>query len=93
VALTAHVEDLKNVIGDNIQLMLRREDHIESLASKANELEGQARVFRKQTTKVKQQVKKKYHKMLFIQCTLVSGTIALIIMIIWAIISRVKGTS
>lgn len=93
MALTAHVEDLKNVIGDNIQLMLRREDYIESLASKATELEGQAQIFRKQTTQVKEKVKKKYHKMFFIQCVLVSGIAALLGMIVWAILSRVNGTS
>jgi vesicle-associated membrane protein 7 len=93
VALTAHVEDLKNVIGDNIQLMLRREDCIESLASKATELEGQARVFRKQTTQVKQKVKKKYHKMFFIQCVLLSGIVALLGMTVWAVLSRVNSKS
>jgi len=88
IVLAAHVEDLKGVIGDNIQILLRRGECIESLASKAVDLEDQATVFKKRSSVAKETVKRKYHKMLFIQWMIISGIAALIAMILWAILSR-----
>jgi len=59
-------------------------------ASKATDLEGQANVFKKRSSVAKQTVKRKYHKMLFIQWMLILGIAALIAMILWAILSRVE---
>ena len=92
VALTAQAEDLKNVVGANVNLLLKRGDCLETLVTKADELESQSRVFRKNTKQAKQIVKVKYRKMQFIQCVIGSGIVMLVAMVVWALVSRVRHT-
>jgi len=71
-ALHAQVEDLKNVMGQNIYIMLQRGENIESLVNKAEQLEAKANVFHRRTSMVKGKMKTKSVKyQMFIALALV----------------------
>lgn len=60
--LKAQIEDLKNVLGNNIVIMLQRGERIDHLMSKAERLEVEASVFSKRTDLLAQETRGKNAK-------------------------------
>ena len=58
-ALHAQVEDLKNVMGQNIYILLQRGENLESIVDRAGSLEQMANVFKKRTKRVHNEMKTK----------------------------------
>jgi hypothetical protein len=67
-SLLAKVEDLKNVLGKNMELMMQREQHLDSLMDKATQAKRDSMVFRKQAAQAKRQMAIKSYKMWFLIC-------------------------
>jgi len=57
--LNAQVETIKNVLGVNIDLLMRREEHMRDLMDQTDDLLVDAKVFSKRGKKLKRAVKKK----------------------------------
>lgn len=87
-SLQAKVEDMKNVLGHNIYIMLQRGNNIEKLVNKAEMLEVQATVFHKKSKKIKKEVKKKGLKF---NCYIVTAVLLVILLISYTIASRYCG--
>ncbi|KAL3910567.1 MAG: hypothetical protein SGILL_007644 [Bacillariaceae sp.] len=66
--LLGKVEDLKNVLGRNMELMLEREHQLDSLMDKATQARRDSMVFKKKGTKVKKTMMMKSYKMWFLIC-------------------------
>jgi vesicle-associated membrane protein 7 len=60
--LKAQVEDMKNLMGRNVNLLLEREVHLNRLMDKANELKEDSMVFKRRSIKLKRQVRGRYWK-------------------------------
>ena len=60
--LLAQVEDMKQVLGRNINLLLEREHRLDRLVDKSEQLKNETRVFKKRAAQVKQQNKYKNYK-------------------------------
>jgi Synaptobrevin/Regulated-SNARE-like domain len=67
-SLLAKVEDLKNVLGRNMELLLEREQHLDSLMDKATQAKRDSMVFRKQSAQAKRLMEIKSYKMWFLIC-------------------------
>jgi Synaptobrevin/Regulated-SNARE-like domain len=67
-SLLAKVEDLKNVLGRNMELLLERDQQLDSLMDKASQARRDSMVFRKQTVKAKRLMEMKSYKMWFLIC-------------------------
>lgn len=67
-SLLAKVEDLKNVLGRNMELLLEREQQLDSLVDKATQARLDSLVFKKQSAKAKRQMMIKSHKMWILIC-------------------------
>lgn len=61
--LLAKVEDLKNVLGRNLQLLLHREEQLDNLMVKSEKARRDSMVFKKHTTKLKKHTMMKNYKM------------------------------
>jgi len=57
-ALSSKIEDLKNVMGQNVNLILKREDNIQILLEKCEEAEEDIAVFAKKSKDLKNTKKK-----------------------------------
>ena len=66
--LMTQVEDLKNVLGRNLNLLLERDQHLDNLMDKAVEARRDSMVFKKKTAKVKKNMQMKSYKMSFLIC-------------------------
>eukprot|EP00536_Pseudo-nitzschia_multiseries_P017540 jgi/Psemu1/225484/e_gw1.1619.3.1 len=66
--LMAQVEDLKTVLGRNLNLLLERDEQIDSLMQKANQARQDSVVFMKKSTKVKKTMRMKNFQMWFLIC-------------------------
>ena len=66
--LLAQVEDLKTVLGRNLNLLLERDQHLDSLMNKANQARQDSMVFKKSTVKAKKNFAMKAYKMWFVIC-------------------------
>lgn len=66
--LRAQVEDLTIVMGRNLNLLLDRGMHIDSLMDKASQARRDSMVFKKRTVKVKKSMEMKAYKMWFLIC-------------------------
>jgi hypothetical protein len=67
-SLFAKVEDLKNVLGRNMELLLEREQNLDSLMDKATQARKDSMVFRKQSAQAKRIMEMKSYKMWFLIC-------------------------
>eukprot|EP00586_Coscinodiscus_wailesii_P008429 CAMPEP_0172524056 /NCGR_PEP_ID=MMETSP1066-20121228/293985_1 /TAXON_ID=671091 /ORGANISM="Coscinodiscus wailesii, Strain CCMP2513" /LENGTH=271 /DNA_ID=CAMNT_0013307163 /DNA_START=34 /DNA_END=849 /DNA_ORIENTATION=+ len=63
LALTSQIDDLKNVLGKNIELVLKKDNDLQDLLAKADDLEGEAAVFSKRADKVKMKKKKENRRL------------------------------
>ncbi|KAL3903740.1 MAG: hypothetical protein SGILL_010332 [Bacillariaceae sp.] len=66
--LLAKVEDLKNVLGRNMELLLERDQQLDSLMDKATQARRDSMVFKKKTVKAKKVMMMKSYKMWFLIC-------------------------
>mmetsp|Transcript_26338 Transcript_26338/g.56467 ORF Transcript_26338/g.56467 Transcript_26338/m.56467 type:complete len:278 (+) Transcript_26338:103-936(+) len=66
--LLAQVEDLKTVLGRNLNLLLERDQHLDRLMNKATQARQESMVFKKRTVKVKKSMEMKAFKMWFLIC-------------------------
>lgn len=66
--LLAQVEDLKTVLGRNLNLLLERDQHLDSLMNKAVQARQDSMVFKKSTVKVKKNLAMKVYKIWFLIC-------------------------
>ena len=64
--LLTQVDDLKNVLGRNLNLLLERDQHLDSLMNKATQARRDSLVFRKKSVKVKKHLEIKAVKMWFL---------------------------
>mmetsp|Transcript_9354 Transcript_9354/g.20040 ORF Transcript_9354/g.20040 Transcript_9354/m.20040 type:complete len:296 (+) Transcript_9354:218-1105(+) len=62
VQLTAKIDDLKDVIGSNISMMMSRGENLSQLAVKSEQLEADASVFKKRSTTLKRKMWWEYVK-------------------------------
>jgi hypothetical protein len=60
--LTSKIERMKDVMGENIQLMLRRGETLESMSAKAESMKRDSVVFKKQSNQLKNTLKWKHRK-------------------------------
>ena len=60
--LLAQVEDMKHVLGRNINLLLEREQKLDRLVDKSNQLKEETQVFKKRAQQVKKQESYKNYK-------------------------------
>ena len=60
--LLAQVEDMKHVLGRNINLLLEREQKLDRLVNKSNQLKEETQVFKKRAQQVKKQESYKNYK-------------------------------
>ena len=60
--LLAQVEDMKHVLGRNINLLLEREQKLDRLVNKSNQLKEETQVFKKRAQQVKKQESWKNYK-------------------------------
>jgi type II secretory pathway component PulC len=60
--LTSKIERMKDVMGENIQLMLRRGETLESMNAKAESMKRDSVVFKKQSNQLKNQFRWKHWK-------------------------------
>jgi len=70
--LLAKVEDLKSVLGRNLNLLLERDQHLDSLMHKASQARQDSMIFKKKSTKVKKHLATKAYKIWFLICVSVS---------------------
>jgi vesicle-associated membrane protein 7 len=77
--LLTQVEDLKGVLGRNLNLLLERDQHIDSLMHKASQARQDSMIFKKSSVKVKRHVAMKAYKMWFLICFSVFTFLYLII--------------
>ena len=75
-SLTNQIEDLKNVMGYNINLVLKRDEDLNDLLSKASQLEEDASVFQKRGTSIKKVSRNKYYRTQLL-CLLITILLAL----------------
>lgn len=61
--LLAQVEDLKSVLGRNLNLLLERDEYIDNLMDKATQARRDSLVFKKKSVRVKKQSQMKEYKM------------------------------
>jgi vesicle-associated membrane protein 7 len=66
--LLAKVEDLRNVLGRNMELLLEREQQLDSLMDKATQARRDSMVFKKKGVKMKRTMEMKSCKMWFLIC-------------------------
>jgi len=66
--LLGQVEDLKSVLGRNLNLLLERDQHLDSLMDKAVQARQDSMVFKKSSVKVKKHLAMKSYKMWFLIC-------------------------
>jgi len=66
--LLGKVEDLKNILGRNLNLLLERDQHLDSLMHKASQARQDSMVFKKNSVKVKNHLATKAYKMWFLIC-------------------------
>lgn len=64
--LLAKVEDLKTVLGRNLNLLLERDQHLDSLMNKATQARRDSLVFKRKSIKAKRQMEMKSYKMWFL---------------------------
>lgn len=62
--MEAQVQNLKNVMGRNIDLLMERGEHFETILERSDDLENQAQVFRKRSKIVKRYYKHKHYRQL-----------------------------
>lgn len=86
--LNAQIEDLKNVMGQNIHLMLKRGENLDALIDKTEELQMDSKVFTKRATALKRQTVRKSCKQSMCISFGTAGVIALAVIIIVGIIER-----
>jgi hypothetical protein len=67
-ALLAKVEDLKNVLGRNLELLLHREGQLDSLMVKSEKARRDSMVFKKQSNKAMKHTRMKSYKMWYVPC-------------------------
>lgn len=82
VQLSSQVDDLKNVVGKNIGLILQRGESIGQLATKSQQMEADASVFKKRSTNLK---RKMCWENLKANLTLILVAVALIVFLALAI--------
>ena len=85
-ALNAQIDHLKSVMGQNISIMLRRGNNIESLLSKAERLEIEANVFTKRSANMKKKENKRSFKYQI-------STVIFILLILYIIAASFCGLS
>ncbi|KAG7365452.1 synaptobrevin [Nitzschia inconspicua] len=78
-SLLGKVEDLKNVLGRNMELLLEREQKLETLMDKASQARRDSMVFRKRSVKAKRIMEMKSYKMWFLICLSLMAMFYLII--------------
>lgn len=78
--LLAQVEDLKSVLGRNLNLLLERDQHLDSLMDKATQARRDSLIFKKRAVKVKRHTAMKAYKMWFLICFSLSIFLYFIIM-------------
>ena len=66
--MMAQVEDLKNVLGRNLNLLLERDEYIDNLLDKAVQARRDSLVFKKKSIKTKKHVAMKAYKMWALIC-------------------------
>jgi hypothetical protein len=66
--MMAQVEDLKNVLGRNLNLLLEKDQHIDSLMDKAVQARQDSMIFKKKSIRAKRSFAMKSYKMWFIIC-------------------------
>lgn len=69
----AQVQDLKQVMNRNINLLLERGENLEALLDKSNWLQEDAKVFKKKSRVMLQQQRRKYYVRIFIIVCIVAG--------------------
>ena len=74
--LSSQVDDLKNVVGKNISMVLQRGESIGQLATKSEQMEADASVFKKRSTTLK---KKMWWENLKMNTTLIMVVVAIIV--------------
>lgn len=77
--LLAKVEDLKNVLGRNLNLLLERDEYIDNLMDKAVQARRDSMVFKKRSKKTRQHMQMKAYKMGALFCIGITMFIYLVI--------------
>jgi outer membrane murein-binding lipoprotein Lpp len=92
VALNAKVEDLKNVMGDNMSVLLKRGERVDTLLDQADDLEQQTKVFKKTVKAARQEVQAKHNKSSTILYSIYTALFIVASLFIWAIFERIRGS-
>lgn len=80
-ALMAQVEDMKEVMGRNIQLSMRRAANLERMLQKSEDLEAETQVFYRRSKMAKRRRQRKYYR---VYATLVLMVVGIVYMILAA---------
>lgn len=60
--MMAQIEDMKNIMGRNVQMSMRRAGNLERMVQKSEDLEADVQVFYKKAKDVKRRKKQKYYR-------------------------------
>jgi len=77
--LNAQIQDLSELMGYNISILLQRGENIESLMDKSEKLENDVKVFKKKTKKLNVTVSRKSMKLSLILGGVVVGIIGILV--------------